>query len=138
MMWIRRRLAVAAAAVVLALAAGLVVTLSSGHPPAVRPDSSVRLLSPFTGEPVTALRRVLTVKIDNIAQAVLCGWSWSRGPGAYLLASDLHKGPTVRISCLSDDAPPSRPALGSAEGKGALTVTAGTGDPFRRAARRPQ
>ena len=30
---------------------------------------SVRLLSPFTGEPVKALRRVVVVKIDNIVQA---------------------------------------------------------------------
>ena len=105
MMWIRRRLAVAAAAVILALAlaAGLVVTLSSGHPPAVRPDSSVRLLSPFTGEPVNALRRVLAVKIDNIAQA-RPQTGLTRADIVYVLP--VEGGLTRLLAVFSSDAPP--------------------------------
>jgi hypothetical protein len=58
------------------LVAGLIVALSGPAPaPArvvhrVRPVASLaRLLSPFTGEPVSALSPVLAVKIDNIMQA---------------------------------------------------------------------
>ena len=115
MRWIRRRLAVAAAAVVLALAlaAGLVVTLSSGHPPAVRPDSSVRLLSPFTGEPVTALRRVLAVKIDNIAQA-RPQTGLTRADIVYVLP--VEGGLSRLLAVFSSDAPPLVGPVRSAQG----------------------
>ena len=59
-----------AGAAAAALAIGLIVALtgSSAPPPAPSP-SPARLLSPFTGEPVTALGPVLAVKIDNIKEA---------------------------------------------------------------------
>ena len=73
-MWTRRRIIIAVAAVVAvaSLVAGLLVALrhnnqrvrmASGPPPAGQ------LRSPFTGEPVNALNRVLAVKIDNIVSA---------------------------------------------------------------------
>jgi uncharacterized membrane protein len=66
----RRRLVVATVlAVVVALIAGLILTSGQGRSPATRPAASTRVLSPFTGEQVTALREVLAVKIDNVAQA---------------------------------------------------------------------
>jgi DUF3048 family protein len=68
-----------AATAVVALAVGLIVALTGSTPaPApvaapvhrVKPAASpARLLSPFTGEPVPALRPVLAVKIDNIRDA---------------------------------------------------------------------
>ena len=75
MRWSRRKTVAAASAgvAVAGLTTGLIL-VSGGHqaPPADRPASAAspaRLVSPFTGEPVTALRHVLAVKIDNIAQA---------------------------------------------------------------------
>jgi Protein of unknown function (DUF3048) N-terminal domain/Protein of unknown function (DUF3048) C-terminal domain len=66
----RRRLIVATVlTVVVALIAGLILTSGQGRSPATRPAASTRVLSPFTGEQVTALREVLAVKIDNVAQA---------------------------------------------------------------------
>jgi hypothetical protein len=66
----RRRLVVATVlAVVVALIAGLILTSGQGRSPATRPAASTRVLSPFTGEQVTALREVLAVKIDNVVQA---------------------------------------------------------------------
>jgi len=71
-----RRKTIAALSAALAaagLAAGLIVASGPSpgpHPaavPTLRP--SPRLLSPFTGEPVAALRPVLAVKIDNLARA---------------------------------------------------------------------
>jgi DUF3048 family protein len=61
----------AAGSAAVALAIGLIVALtgSSAPPSATSPTSPARLLSPFTGEPVTALGPVLAVKIDNIKQA---------------------------------------------------------------------
>ena len=62
----------------------LVVRLSGARPAAQKPavpvrqlpaapvrqlQAAVQLMSPFTGEPVKALRRVVVVKIDNIVQA---------------------------------------------------------------------
>ena len=61
-----------AGAAAVALAIGLIVALTgSSAPPAgtAPPPSPARLLSPFTGEPVTALGPVLAVKIDNIKDA---------------------------------------------------------------------
>ena len=52
-----------------------VPVLSMGHPVRMiplrdlRPAGPARLVSPFTGEPVKALGRVIAVKIDNIAAA---------------------------------------------------------------------
>lgn len=68
MVWSRERtaLAVAAAVIVAALVVGLILVLG-GPGPAGKPR--VRVLSPFTGEPVTSLRTVLAVKIDNVAEA---------------------------------------------------------------------
>jgi hypothetical protein len=81
-MWTRHRIAVAAAAVVAtaALAAGLLIGLhgnppvrkASAPPPPPSPSPSsppAPLRSPFTGERVRVLDRVLAVKIDNIVYA---------------------------------------------------------------------
>lgn len=70
----RRTIAVAGAALAAGgLAAGLVLTQGQDPgpraTPAPTPHASGRLLSPFTGEPVTRLGPVLAVKIDNIVQA---------------------------------------------------------------------
>jgi hypothetical protein len=66
-------IATSAAAAAVGLAVALVVVLAGrGMPPAAPqpgPGRSSQLYSPFTGEPVTALGRVLTVKIDNLAPA---------------------------------------------------------------------
>jgi hypothetical protein len=76
MMWSRRKtVAAASAAVAVAgVTTGLILVSGSGQGTPAKPAHSAtaspaQLLSPFTGEPVTALRRVLAVKIDNIAQA---------------------------------------------------------------------
>jgi hypothetical protein len=67
MSWIRRK-AVAAMAAVVVLAGFVSVLLAAcGHAPT--PSRPVQLRSPFTGEPVAALHRVLAVKIDNIVYA---------------------------------------------------------------------
>jgi hypothetical protein len=74
-MWTRRRIVIAAAAVVAVagLVTGLLVALHQDQrvrtvsaPP---PSHQAQLRSPFTGEPVKALNRVLAVKIDNIVYA---------------------------------------------------------------------
>ena len=69
MVWTRKRVtvAVSAAAAVIALAVGLILVFSGGTPPGSKSVSG--LVSPFTGERVASLNRVLAVKIDNIAQA---------------------------------------------------------------------
>jgi hypothetical protein len=73
----RRRLIVVAATAAVAVV-GLVlagVLLPGGSPgsggdtTATSPPARTHLTSPFTGEPVTSLRRVLAVKIDNIVYA---------------------------------------------------------------------
>jgi hypothetical protein len=87
MKWIRTKaFLVAAAVVAVAVVAGVVGLVLSGTPtaarrpvaaptpsPAAAPAPVVqlrhRLVSPFTGEPVKSLRRVLAVKIDNIVFA---------------------------------------------------------------------
>jgi hypothetical protein len=81
-MWARHKaLIVVAAVVVLAglVAGGLLAFRGSGDArrvavtptptPTPSPTHSVQLVSPFTGEPVPALNRVLAVKIDNIVFA---------------------------------------------------------------------
>jgi hypothetical protein len=74
-MWTRSRAVIAAVAAVAlaALVIGTLLVLRSGHRAALTsagPSPSTRqLLSPFTGEPVPALNRVLAVKIDNIVYA---------------------------------------------------------------------
>jgi hypothetical protein len=68
--WGRRArvISAAAAAMAIALAVSLGLVFTSGSPPA-EPAKPTQLLSPFTGEPVTALGPVLAVKIDNVAAA---------------------------------------------------------------------
>jgi Protein of unknown function (DUF3048) N-terminal domain/Protein of unknown function (DUF3048) C-terminal domain len=77
-MWARHKaLVVVGAVVILAgLVAGALFTLRGGGAarrvavtPTPSPSHSVQLVSPFTGEPVPALNRVLAVKIDNIVFA---------------------------------------------------------------------
>ncbi len=75
----RRRLivvAVSAAVAVVGLVVAGVLLLPGGGPPgpggdttATSPPARTALTSPFTGERVTSLRRVLAVKIDNIVYA---------------------------------------------------------------------
>src|SRR5215469_15427943 len=67
MRWIRHKTVITVAAVV--VLAGFVSALlaACGHAPS--PAPSVQLRSPFTGEPVASLHRVLAVKIDNIVNA---------------------------------------------------------------------
>ncbi len=82
--WTRGKTIAAAAAAVAttaAVAAGLVLLPGSQAPPphhaakpaarpvVIRKPHKQRLVSPFTGEPVKALGRVLAVKIDNIVYA---------------------------------------------------------------------
>jgi hypothetical protein len=67
MRWIRHKAVVTVAASV--VLAGFVSALlaACGHAPAPSPPRQLR--SPFTGEPVPSLNRVLAVKIDNIVNA---------------------------------------------------------------------
>jgi Protein of unknown function (DUF3048) N-terminal domain/Protein of unknown function (DUF3048) C-terminal domain len=67
MIWIRHKAVITVAAV--AVLAGFVSVLlaACGHAPA--PSHARQLRSPFTGEPVPSLSRVLAVKIDNIVNA---------------------------------------------------------------------
>jgi Protein of unknown function (DUF3048) N-terminal domain/Protein of unknown function (DUF3048) C-terminal domain len=58
-----------AGAAAVALAIGLIVALTGSSAPTAPTPSPARLVSPFTGEPVTALGPVLAVKIDNIKEA---------------------------------------------------------------------
>jgi Protein of unknown function (DUF3048) N-terminal domain/Protein of unknown function (DUF3048) C-terminal domain len=64
---------VAAVAIVAALVAGLLLAPRGGgqarKTAATRPAAPRLVLSPFTGEPVSSLNRVLAVKIDNIVFA---------------------------------------------------------------------
>jgi hypothetical protein len=69
MRWSRRKIVIGTSvAAAIALAVTLVVVLPGRQTPPAAP-SPARLVSPFTGEPVTALGPVLTVKIDNLAPA---------------------------------------------------------------------
>ena len=75
MRWTRNRVFITASSAVavaaISVAAGLILSPSSRHQPATRPrpSASAPLLSPFTGQPVRSLGRVLAVKIDNIVYA---------------------------------------------------------------------
>jgi hypothetical protein len=68
MMWTRHKVVITVAAVVVlaALVAGALLAFrGGGH----AKQTSATLRSPFTGEPVPSLNRVLAVKIDNVVQA---------------------------------------------------------------------
>ena len=71
--WRNIMIGTSAAIAAMGLAVTLVVVLAGqGVPPATPkpgPGRASQLYSPFTGEPVTALGRVLAVKIDNLAPA---------------------------------------------------------------------
>jgi len=73
MMWARHKTLIAVAAVVLlaGLVVGSILALGHGGPtaPSPSPTTAAQLRSPFTGEPVPSLNRVLAVKIDNIVNA---------------------------------------------------------------------
>ena len=76
MWWTRHKavIPVASVAVLAALVAGVLLALHGGETAKLAsatpsPAPSQQLRSPFTGEPVPALNRVLTVKIDNIVNA---------------------------------------------------------------------
>jgi len=77
MWWTRHRavvIAVAAVVVLAGLVTGLVLALRGGGTANLAsatpsPTPTVQLRSPFTGEPVRSLNRVLAVKIDNIVNA---------------------------------------------------------------------
>ncbi len=72
MTWTRRKGVIGAAAIVAlaGLVTGGLLALRGGEPATVaQHPPPVQLRSPFTGEPVPSLNRVLTVKIDNIVNA---------------------------------------------------------------------
>ena len=77
MMWARHKtlIAVAAAVLLAGLVAGAYVALRHDRQvrgaaaPSPSPSRAAQLRSPFTGEPVPSLNRVLAVKIDNIVPA---------------------------------------------------------------------
>src|SRR5262249_6047935 len=74
MWWTRHKAVIAVAAVVVlaGLVTGLVLALRGGgtvKPVSATPSPAAELRSPFTGEPVPSLNRVLAVKIDNIVNA---------------------------------------------------------------------
>ena len=74
MRWAQHKWVIGAAAVVIlagVVTGVLLVLRGGGQAPAAQPTPSppVQLRSPFTGEPVPALNRVLAVKIDNIQYA---------------------------------------------------------------------
>jgi Protein of unknown function (DUF3048) N-terminal domain/Protein of unknown function (DUF3048) C-terminal domain len=74
MSWIRNKAVIAVAAVVVlaGLVTGTLLAFRGGgqpNPVSATPSPTARPLSPFTGEPVPSLNRVLAVKIDNIVNA---------------------------------------------------------------------
>src|SRR5690242_6505563 len=77
MTWTRHKAAISVAAVLMLaalVAAGLLALRETGGRARIAsatrsPTPQQQLLSPFTGEPVPALNRVLAVKIDNIGYA---------------------------------------------------------------------
>jgi Protein of unknown function (DUF3048) N-terminal domain/Protein of unknown function (DUF3048) C-terminal domain len=75
MSWIRNKAVIAVAAVVVlaGLVTGALLAFRGGgqpNPVPATPSPTARpLLSPFTGEPIPSLNRVLAVKIDNIVNA---------------------------------------------------------------------
>jgi hypothetical protein len=74
MMWTRRKTAIVVTAVVVlaGLVTGALLALRGGghaRNVSVTPSPTTQLRSPFTGEPVSSLNRVLAVKIDNVVLA---------------------------------------------------------------------
>ena len=74
MSWIRNKAVIAVAAVVVlaGLVTGVLLAARGGgqaNPVSATPSRTVQPRSPFTGEPVPSLNRVLAVKIDNIVNA---------------------------------------------------------------------
>jgi len=74
MTWTRRKTAIAVTAVIVlaGLVTGALVLLRGGgraRTASVAPSPATQLRSPFTGERVSSLNRVLAVKIDNIVLA---------------------------------------------------------------------
>ena len=67
MRWIRHQAVITVAAAVVLAGVATVLLAACGHAPA--PSHARQLRSPFTGEPVPSLNRVLAVKIDNIVNA---------------------------------------------------------------------
>ena len=67
MRWIRHKAVTTVAAAVVLAGVVTVLLAACGH--ASAPSHAPQLRSPFTGEPVTSLNRVLAVKIDNIVNA---------------------------------------------------------------------
>ena len=67
MRWIGRKAVITVAAVVVLAGIASALLAACGHAPA--PSHARQLRSPFTGEPVPSLNRVLAVKIDNIVFA---------------------------------------------------------------------
>src|SRR5260370_7086926 len=65
-MWTRRKAAIAAAVIIVA---GPLALCGCGQSARAPGTPSHRSQSPFTGEPVLSLNRVLAVKIDNIVYA---------------------------------------------------------------------
>src|SRR5690242_21272732 len=72
MRWAEHKWVIGAAAVVTLaglVTGGLLVLRGGERATVAQHPRSVQLRSPFTGEPVTSLNRVLAVKIDNIVNA---------------------------------------------------------------------
>jgi hypothetical protein len=67
MRWIRHKAVTTVAAAVVLAGVVTVLLAACGH--ASAPSHAPQLRSPFTGEPVPSLNRVLAVKIDNIVNA---------------------------------------------------------------------
>jgi len=67
-MWSRHNAAITAAAMVI-LASPVLALCGCGQSTSAPPSHATQLRSPFTGEPVSSLNRVLAVKIDNIVYA---------------------------------------------------------------------
>jgi hypothetical protein len=72
MRWAEHKWVIGAAAVITLaglVTGGLLVLRGGERATVAQPPPPVQLRSPFTGEPVTSLDRVLAVKIDNIVNA---------------------------------------------------------------------
>src|SRR5712691_10541901 len=67
MRWIRHKAVITVAAAVVLAGVVTVLLAACGH--ASAPSHARQLRSPFTGEPVPSLNRVLAVKVDNIVNA---------------------------------------------------------------------
>jgi Protein of unknown function (DUF3048) N-terminal domain len=69
MRWIRDKAVTTVAAVVAVTGVASALLAGCGQAAHVPAPTTPRLRSPFTGEPVRSLNRVLAVKIDNIVYA---------------------------------------------------------------------